>query len=112
MDLSLFYQLSLVLTLAAIVALITRFLRQPLIIGYIVTGFVVGPSLLNLTDGNHAAFESFSQIGVALLLFMIGLGLNAEVIQRTSKPVLLTFMAVVAGVGTIGYAAAAMLGFS
>lgn len=112
MDLSIFYQLSFVIALAAVIALVLRAFRQPLIIGYIVTGFIVGPSLLNLTQSNHEAFESFSQIGIVLLLFMIGLGLNAEVIKRTGKPVLLTFMAVVAGVGITGYGAATLLGFS
>lgn len=112
MDLSIFYQLSLVVALAAVVSLAARALRQPLIIGYILTGFIVGPSLLGLTSNNHAAFESFSQIGIVLLLFMIGLGLNTEVIKRTGKPVLLTFLAIVAGVGTTGYVAATLLGFA
>jgi Kef-type K+ transport system membrane component KefB len=111
MDLSIFYQLSLVIALAAVVSLIARAFKQPLIIGYIVTGIIVGPSVLNLTGSNHTAFESFSEIGIVLLLFMIGLGLNTEVIKKTGKPVMLTFMAIVAGVGGTGYATAAVLGF-
>lgn len=112
MDLSIFYQLSMVIALAAVVSLIMRALKQPLIIGYIATGFIVGPAILNLTSESHGTFESFSQIGIVLLLFMIGLGLNTEVVRKTGKPVLLTFMAIVAGVGTTGYAAAILLGFS
>lgn len=112
MDLNIFYQLSLVIALATVVALITRAIKQPLIIGYILTGFIIGPSFLNLTASNHGAFESFSQIGIVLLLFMIGLGLNTDVIKRTGRPVLLTFLAIVAGVGSTGYAAASLLGFS
>jgi Kef-type K+ transport system membrane component KefB len=112
MDLSIFYQLSSVIALAAVMSLIARYFRQPLIIGYIITGFIVGPSLLNLTSANHHAFESFSQIGIVLLLFMIGLGLNTEVIRKTGKPVLLTFAAIILGVGGAGMGAASLLGFS
>jgi Kef-type K+ transport system membrane component KefB len=111
METSIFYQLSLLMALAAGISLIFRALRQPLIIGYIVTGFVVGPSLLNITQGNHTAFESFSQIGIVLLLFMIGLGLDTAVIRSTGKPVLLTFSAITLGVGATGYGSALLLGF-
>lgn len=112
MELSLFFQLSLILVLAAVVSLAFRALRQPLIIGYIVTGFLVGPAFLGITQSGQEALESFSEIGIVLLLFIIGLGLDTAVIRRTGKPVLLTFMAIVAGVGTAGYASALLLGFS
>ena len=112
MDLSIFYQLSLVIALAAIISLIARSLKQPLIIGYILTGFLVGPSLLGITNSSHDAFESFSQIGIVLLLFMIGLGLNTEVVRRTGAPVLVTFLAVVGGVGGLSFVAASMLGYN
>lgn len=112
MDLTIFYQLSVVIALAAAVALVARALRQPLIIGYILTGFLIGPSVLNLTHGNHEAFESFSQIGIVLLLFMIGLGLNTAVIKRTSGPVVQTFLAIVVGLGAVSFGAATLLGFT
>lgn len=109
MEQSIFYQLSIVLALAAGVSLLVRFFRQPLIIGYIVTGILVGPSLLNIIH-SHAAFESFSQIGITLLLFVIGLGLNVSVIKDTGKPVLTTIAIVLIGVGGVGLIAATLLG--
>ncbi|HJQ08100.1 MAG TPA: cation:proton antiporter [Candidatus Saccharimonadales bacterium] len=111
MEQSIFYQLSLVLVLATVISLIFRALKQPLIIGYIVTGFLAGPSLLGLIH-DHEAFESFSQIGIALLLFIIGLGLNAAVVKSTGKPVLVTFLVITLGVGGLGLGASKLLGFS
>ncbi|HSH17814.1 MAG TPA: cation:proton antiporter [Candidatus Saccharimonadales bacterium] len=111
MEESIFYQLSLVLAVAGVVSILFRAFRQPLIIGYILTGFLAGPSLLNLIH-DHEAFASFSQIGIALLLFIIGLGLNAAVIRTTGKPVFVAFLAVAAGVGLTSYVAAQVLGFS
>lgn len=110
MEQSIFYQLSIVLVIAAAVSLITRGLRQPLIIGYILTGILVGPSLMAIIQ-NHEAFESFSQIGITLLLFIIGLGLNVNVIKNTGKPVFVIFSTIVAGVGTLGVLTALALGY-
>ncbi len=110
MDQSIFYQLSIVMAVAAAVSLVLRFFRQPLILGYILTGIVVGPSLLGVIH-NHEAFESFSQIGITLLLFVIGLGLNVNVIKDTGKPVFAIVAAVLTGVGGIGLIASVLLGF-
>jgi Kef-type K+ transport system membrane component KefB len=107
---SLFIQLSIIMALAAMISLVFRRLKQPLVIGYILTGFIAGPALLSLTH-HYDAFESFSQIGIVLLLFMIGLGLNTAVIKSTGKPVLITFLAIIAAVGSISFAAASIIGF-
>lgn len=111
MDDSIFYQLSLVLALAAGVSLLARLLHQPPIIGYIVSGFLVGPAILNVIHAKEA-FDSFSQIGIALLLFMIGLSLNVGVIKNMGKPAVLTFVLIILGLGTSGYAASLLLGFN
>ncbi len=111
MDQSVFIQLSLVLAVAAGVSLVMRLLRQPLVMGYILTGIIVGPSFLHLIS-DKTAFESFSQIGIALLLFIVGLGLNFAVVRSTGKPVLLTFLAVTIGLGPLGFAACYALGFN
>jgi Kef-type K+ transport system membrane component KefB/voltage-gated potassium channel Kch len=111
MEHSIFYQLSLVLTLAAGISLVVRLLRQPPIIGYIVTGFLVGPAILNVIHA-EAAFQSFSQIGIALLLFMVGLGLNVAVIRSVGRPVVLTFLLLTLLLGSVGYGAAWLLGFN
>ncbi len=84
MHYSLFAELSIVVALAAGVSLIMRILRQPLIIGHIITGLIVGPSVLNLVHSPQT-IEVFSSIGIALLLFIIGLGLNPQVIREVGK---------------------------
>lgn len=97
-----FTQLSVVIVIATAMALVMRMLKQPLIIGHILTGILVGPSLLHLVDDKHA-FETFSEIGIALLLFIIGLELSVSVIKRLGKPVFLTAAAILMTVGTLGF---------
>lgn len=111
MDDSIFYQLSLVLAMAASISLIAKLFRQPPIIGYIVSGFLVGPALLNVIHAKEA-FDSFSQIGIALLLFMIGLSLNVKVIRSMGKPAVVTFALIILGLGTLGFGVSRLLGFT
>lgn len=111
MEQSIFFQLSLVLALASGIALLTKLFRQPPIIGYLVSGFLVGPALLNVVHADNA-FNSFSQIGITLLLFMVGLGLNVGVIKSTGKPTVLTFSAITIGLGSVGYSVSWLLGFT
>lgn len=97
-----FTQLSVILVIVAIVAFVMKLLKQPLIVGYILTGILVGPSLLNLAGGNEA-FEVFSEIGIVLLLFIIGLELSVAVIRKLGKPVFLTAAAILMTIGTVGF---------
>lgn len=110
MDSSIFTQLSFVLGIAAVVALVMKWLKQPLIMSYILTGIIVGPSLLNLVDAKDA-FQSFSEIGITLLLFIIGLGMNAGVIKSLGRVSLITAGIILLSVGFLGHLAAIALGF-
>ncbi len=113
MELSIFVQIGLVIAVAAVIAFIMHVLRQPLIMGYIITGIVVGPSMLGLIQGEdaHHAFETFAEIGIALLLFIIGLGLNIGVVRSLGKVSLVTATALLLTVGSVGHFAALLLGF-
>ena len=81
---NIFAELSLIIALAAGVSLIMRLIRQPQIIGYIITGIIVGPSALHLVESAQT-IEVFASIGIALLLFIIGLGLNPRVIKEVGR---------------------------
>ena len=108
---TIFLQLSLVLVLAAGVSMIMRMLRQPLIIGYIISGILVGPTFLNLIH-DQQAFHSFSEIAITLLLFIVGLGLNVGVIKATGKPVILVFIMTMIVMVLVGLGAGQVLGFT
>ena len=81
---SIFGELSLIIAIGTGVALIMRLIRQPLIIGHILTGLIVGPLVFHLVKSADT-MEVFANIGIALLLFIIGLGLNPRVIREVGK---------------------------
>ena len=111
MEHNLFILLSLVIVIAVGVAALMRLLRQPLIMGYILTGILIGPTFLHLIP-ERAPFEAFSSIGIALLLFIIGLGLNTTIIKRLGKVVLITASAQIILTALVGYIAATASGMS
>jgi len=79
-----FSALSIIIVIASLMALLMRLVRQPLIIGYILTGVIVGPFAFHILK-SASTIETFSNIGIALLLFIIGLGLNPKVIKEVGK---------------------------
>ncbi len=110
-SLDIFSQLSIIIVAVAIISMIAKQLKQPLILGYIVTGLLLGPSLLNLIPHNET-FETFSKIGIAQLLFIIGLGLNAAVFRKLGKVVVITALLELLVVGSIGFFVGAGFGFN
>ncbi len=91
---SLFIEISLIILVATLVAGLMQLLRQPLIIGHIITGLIVGPQVLNLLQ-TQEVISSLGQFGIALLLFLVGLNLNPRVIKDVGR------VSLIAGVGQI-----------
>jgi Kef-type K+ transport system membrane component KefB len=74
---------------AALLALVGWRLRQPLILAYLVTGFVIGPHGLNFVT-NQASITTVAEIGLILLLFVIGLEIDLKKLAAAGAPVVVT----------------------
>lgn len=83
-----FLQLSAVIVTTLILGGLFRALKQPIMIAYIIAGILVGPSVFGIIQ-NGEGFSAFSQIGISLLLFMVGLGLNPKHIKEFGKNALI-----------------------
>lgn len=105
-----FIQLSLVLLVVLGVSLIMRLLKQPLIIGYIISGILIGPVFLNVIPKTDT-LSTFSEMGIAFLLFIVGLHLSPKVIKEVGKISLITGIGQVVFTSGIGYLLGIALGF-
>ncbi|TAN32409.1 sodium:proton exchanger [bacterium] len=74
---------------AALLALVGWRLRQPLILAYLLTGVVIGPVGLNFVT-NQASIATVAEIGLILLLFIIGLEIDLKKLASAGPAVLLT----------------------
>ncbi|MBA7599195.1 putative cation/proton antiporter YbaL [subsurface metagenome] len=106
-----FTQISLMILIVLAVSFIMRLLKQPLIIAYIISGIIVGPYFLGILPGIEAV-QTFSEIGIALLLFIVGLHLTPKVIKEVGKISLITGLGQIFFTAVIGYFIATMLGFA
>ena len=106
----LFVELSLILVIAAAVAAGAKLLRQPLIISYIFAGLLLGPYFLNVVHSDDV-FSNFSRFGIALLLFIVGLGLNPKAIKDVGKTSLVVGLGQVIFTASIGFLISKLLGF-
>lgn len=71
-----------VLVAALIGGLIAQKLRQPLILGYMLAGVMVGPYTGGLTVSGIHEIELLAEIGVALLLFALGLEFSLKELNK------------------------------
>lgn len=106
-----FTELSIIIAIGTGVSLIMRVLKQPLIIGHILTGILVGPSVMHLVESAET-IEIFSKIGIALLLFIIGLGLNPKVIKEVGKVAAIGGLLQIAFTALFGWVAATLMGLT
>ncbi|MBD3164923.1 sodium:proton exchanger [Candidatus Woesearchaeota archaeon] len=108
---SLFIELSLIIILATLIAAIVRLLKQPLIIAYILTGIIASPYVLDIVPPPEN-IETFAHIGIALLLFMVGLSLNLKNIKDVGKVAIATAVGQVVFTTSAGFLIGKWLGFS
>lgn len=88
-----------------------RLLKQPLIIGYILSGIIVSPYFLNIVRSTET-IQVFSQIGITFLLFIIGISLSPKVIKEVGKVSLITGVGQIIFTSLIGFLISRLLGFS
>ncbi|MBT4376035.1 sodium:proton exchanger [archaeon] len=106
-----FIELSLIIVITVLIAGIMRLLKQPLIIGYILTGIIVSPYFLNIVKSTET-ISIFSQIGVTFLLFIVGISLSPKIIREVGKVSLITGIGQIIFTSLIGFFISKLLGFT
>ncbi|OGT74789.1 MAG: sodium:proton exchanger [Gammaproteobacteria bacterium RIFCSPLOWO2_12_47_11] len=91
-----YYEFTALLLISALVGAIAVRLRQPLIVAFIFVGILVGPAALGLVR-SHDEIALLAQIGVTVLLFVVGLKLDLHLIRHIGPVALAT------GLGQIGF---------
>ena len=81
---SIFTELSIILCITVLLSYLLRLLRQPLVVGYIMSGILIGPHALDMFHASEE-IEVFSKIGIAILLFIVGMSLSPTAVKETGK---------------------------
>ncbi|NKN33998.1 cation:proton antiporter [Marichromatium bheemlicum] len=105
----LFLQMGLILGVAAIAGALARGLRQPLIVAFIAVGILLGPTGFGLV-AHSSEIELFARLGIALLLFVVGLKLDLHIIRTVGPVALASGLGQVLFTSAVGYVIARLLG--
>lgn len=106
-----FYEFAIILALAALIGGLGQLLKQPLIVMFIALGIVLGPSVLDVVK-SHDKIHLLAEIGIAVLLFIVGLKLDLRIIKNIGKIALITGLGQVLFTSIFGYLIGIALGFS
>ena len=106
-----FTSLSIVIWIVLLSIGLMKALKQPMIIGYIIAGTAISLFIPGLLQAN-TAFQSFGNLGIALLLFIVGMELNPTIIKDLGKTSLIAWCLQVVITGVLGYFIAIFLWFN
>ncbi|MCD8266798.1 MAG: cation:proton antiporter, partial [Prevotellaceae bacterium] len=105
--------LALILVLAGVVTILFKKLKQPLVLGYIVAGFLASPYMPytpSLTDTE--SIHVWSQLGIIFLMFSLGLEFSFKKILKNGLSPILTTALIMCGMMATGCAVGKLMGFS
>lgn len=110
---SLISDLAFILLLGAVVTLLVKWIKQPVVLGYIVAGFLASPNFEPLPSvTTEANIEFWAQIGIVVLLFSLGLEFSFKKLVNTGGSALVTALVIVAGMMVTGFFIGHALGFT
>lgn len=102
-----------IIVIAALMSgLVAHLFKQPLILGYIFAGILVGPYTAGITVQNIPSIERLAEIGVALLLFTLGLEFSFGELKRLTRITLVATPLQIVLCLAVGSGIAVFLGFS
>ena len=109
MEHSLVTDIALCIIAAWLVAVLSQLARQPLLLAYLIAGFAIGPNGLPLGKDGHAlitnpeSIATISEIGLSLLLFMIGLEIDLKKMLSAGRVITVTAAVQILGCFVLGW---------
>lgn len=105
--------LALILIAGTITTLVFRKIKQPLVLGYIIAGFIVGPHFsLTPTIADNANIKTLAEIGVIFLLFSLGLEFSFKKLMRVGGSASITAFVEIIFITVAGYFTGKLMGWT
>src|SRR3989338_6805688 len=108
---SIFFEITIIVCLAAVLAIIFRAFKQPAVLAYILTGIIIGP-FGQLQLRNQDQLHTLAQFGITLLLFILGLELKFKDLKSIGKSALIIGLGQIVFTFLAGFFISSGLGFS
>lgn len=110
---SLITDLAFILLLGAVVTLLFKWIKQPVVLGYIVAGFLASPNFTPLPSvTTEVNIEFWAQLGIIVLLFSLGLEFSFKKLVNTGGSAVVTALIIVVGMMATGFAIGKLMHFT
>jgi len=104
--------LCIIMLTAGIVSLLFKIFKQPVVLGYIVAGMMVGPYMLGESWIDEENAKVWGEIGVLFLLFSLGLEFSFKKLLQVGNTALIGATTIVVGMMVVGFAAGMLMGLN
>ncbi len=105
--------LAFILLLGAVVTILFKWIRQPVVLGYIVAGFLASPHFKYLPSvTTEANIDFWAQLGIIALLFSLGLEFSFKKLVNSGGSAVVTALIIVTGMMGAGFAIGHLLDFN
>lgn len=102
-----------ILLLGAVVTLLFKKLKQPVVLGYILAGFLAGPGFSYLPSiSNMENIEFWADLGIVVLMFSIGLEFSFRKLMQAGGSAVITALIVITGMTFAGFGVGYILGLN
>ena len=110
---ALFSDLALILVTAGLTTVIFKWLKQPVVLGYIIAGFLIGPNFDWFpVIKDHTSVETWSEIGMVFMLFGIGLEFSFKKLKKVGGTVGITALTELVTMCVVGFLLGKALGWT
>ncbi len=107
------HDLCIIMLTAGITSLLFKLLKQPVVLGYIVAGMIVGPHVFGESwISNEESVNTWGQIGVLFLLFAMGLEFSFKKLLQVGSTVLVAAAVIVVGMMATGFIVGRLFGWN
>lgn len=110
---SLISDLAFILLLGAVVTVIFKWIKQPVVLGYIVAGFLASPHFTPLPSvTTEQNIDFWAQIGIIVLLFSLGLEFSFKKLANSGASAMVTALIIICGMMCSGFVLGRLMGFN
>ncbi len=106
------HDLGIIMLVAGATSLLSKWLKQPVVLGYIVAGLLAGPYLCGSSWVNVESAETWGQVGVIFLLFTLGLEFSFKKLIQMGSTAFIGTLTIVVGMMSVGFMLGHLMGWS
>lgn len=105
------HDLGIIMLVAGAISVLFKWLKQPVVLGYIVAGILAGPYVCGSSWVNVESAETWGQVGVIFLLFTLGLEFSFKKLVAMGSTAFIGCITIVIGMMTTGFLLGRIMGW-